>query len=58
MGKTLKCKDIGLTDCTWEAKADTVEEIIEMAREHAPAHDITEVTPELIEELKAAIKDE
>ncbi len=58
MGKSLKCKDVGLTDCSWEAKADTEEELIELAKAHAPVHDITEITPELIEQLKAAMKDE
>jgi predicted small metal-binding protein len=57
MGKSLKCKDIGLTDCTWEATADTEEELIELAKAHAPVHDITEITPELIDQLKAAMKD-
>jgi predicted small metal-binding protein len=46
-----------MTDCTWEATADTEEELIELAKEHAPVHDITEITPELIAELKAAMKD-
>jgi predicted small metal-binding protein len=58
MGKTLKCKDIGVTDCTWEGKAETEEELLEMAKAHAPVHDITEITPEMMEQLKAAITDE
>jgi predicted small metal-binding protein len=57
MGKSLKCKDIGLTDCTWEATADTEEELIELAKEHAPVHDIKEITPELLGQLKAAMTD-
>ena len=58
MGKSLKCKDVGLTDCTWEAKAETEEEILAMAREHAPVHGIEEIPPEMMEQLRAAIKDE
>jgi predicted small metal-binding protein len=58
MGKSLKCKDVGVTDCTWEGKAETEEELLEMAKAHAPVHDIKEITPEMMEQLRAAIKDE
>ena len=58
MGKSLKCKDIGVTDCTWEGKAETEEELIEMAKAHGPVHGINEISPEMMADLKAAIKDE
>ncbi len=58
MGKTLKCKDIGMTDCSWEGRAETEEELIKLAEEHAPEHGLTEIPPEMMEQLKAAIKDE
>jgi predicted small metal-binding protein len=58
MGKSLKCKDVGITDCTWEAKAETEEELIEMAKAHGPVHGITEISAEMMEQIKAAIKND
>jgi len=59
MGKTLNCKDLGDLECTWQGKAETEEELIELAKVHGrEAHAITEVSPELMEQIKAAIKDE
>ncbi len=59
MGKAVSCKNLGDIECTWEGKADTEEELIELAKEHGrDAHDITEFSPELMEQLKAAITDE
>lgn len=58
MGKSLKCKDVGMTDCNWEAKAETEEELLELAKAHAPEHGLTEIPPEMVEQLKAAIRDE
>ena len=59
MGKTLSCKELGSIECTWEGKAETEEELIQLAKEHGrDAHDITEVSPELMEQMKAAIKDD
>jgi predicted small metal-binding protein len=59
MGKAVSCKNLGDIECTWEGKADTEEELIELAKEHGrDAHDITEFSPELMEQLKAVITDE
>ena len=59
MGKSVSCKNLGDIECTWEGRADTEEELIELAKEHGrDAHDITEFSPELMEQLKAVIKDE
>jgi predicted small metal-binding protein len=59
MGKTVNCKDLGDLECTWQGRADTEEELIEMAKVHGrDAHGITEVSDELMSHLKAAIKDE
>ena len=59
MGKTLDCKDLGDIECTWQGKAETEEELIEVAKAHGrEAHGITEVSPELMEQIKTAIKDE
>ncbi len=59
MGKAVSCKNLGDIECTWEGRADTEEELIELAKAHGrDAHDITEFSPELMEQLKTAIKDE
>ncbi len=59
MGKAVSCKNLGDIECTWEGRADTEEELIELAKAHGrDAHDITEFSPELMVQLKAAIKDE
>ena len=58
MGKAVSCKDLGDIKCTWEGKADTEDELVELATKHGrDAHGITEFTPELMDGLKAAIKD-
>jgi predicted small metal-binding protein len=59
MGKTVSCKNLGSIECTWEGKADTEEELIELAKEHGrEVHDMTEFSPEFMGQLKAVIKDE
>lgn len=59
MGKTVSCKDLGSLECTWKGRADTEEELIEMAKVHGrDAHGLTEISEELMRELKAAIRDE
>ena len=59
MGKTVSCKNLGDLECTWEGRADTEEELIALAKEHGrDEHGITEFSPELMEQLKAVIKDE
>ena len=55
--KTLHCADAGF-DCKAVVQAETVEEILAQAAEHAKAvHGVT-VTPELAEQIKGLIKDE
>jgi predicted small metal-binding protein len=45
--------------CDWEARAETVEEIMAQAAEHAKKdHGMTDIPPDLIEKAKQAIKDE
>lgn len=34
--KTLACKDMGM-DCPWVGKAETADELVKMAKEHAMA---------------------
>jgi predicted small metal-binding protein len=58
MGKVLKCRDIGV-DCDFEAHGSDEAEILQKAAVHASAsHQNVQVTPELQDKIKAAIKDE
>ncbi len=58
MAKVLKCRDIGF-DCDAVCRAETEEEILQQAAEHAKtAHGLDNLTEEVIEKVKAAIQDE
>jgi len=58
MAKVLKCRDVGV-DCDFVARGATFEEILEKAREHARQdHGFRDIPPELVEKVKAAIRDE
>ncbi len=55
--KTLRCSDIGF-DCKAVVKANSEEEVLQIAAEHASAvHSVT-VTPEMAAQIKTLIKDE
>ncbi|MEZ0542140.1 DUF1059 domain-containing protein [Fibrella arboris] len=55
--KTLNCRDAGF-DCNAKIQADTEEEILAQAADHASSvHGVT-VTPELAEGLKSLIHEE
>jgi predicted small metal-binding protein len=55
--KTLKCADAGF-DCPGVIQANSDEEVLNQAAQHArEVHNVT-VTPELAEQLKTLIKDE
>ena len=52
-----RCKDVGM-DCPWEAEAESVDKLMELIVEHAKHdHGMTEIPPEMVEKVKAAIKD-
>ncbi|HXK58282.1 MAG TPA: DUF1059 domain-containing protein [Acidobacteriota bacterium] len=58
MSKIIKCRDVGV-DCDFTARGETVDEVIRQCREHArTAHGITDLPPELIDRVRAAIRDE
>ena len=58
MGKVLKCKDVGV-DCDFEAHGKDEGEILQKAAAHASeCHKGIELTPELQEKIKGAIKEE
>ena len=56
MAKLLKCRDLG-PDCDAEVGGETVDEILEQVGKHAQSVHGMEVTPELVEAVRNAIKD-
>ncbi len=57
MAKTLACRDVGI-DCDWHACAETEEEVLAQAAEHAREdHGITEFSDEMIAKTKEAVKE-
>ena len=55
--KTLNCRDAGF-DCNAQIKAETTEEVLAQAADHAStAHGVT-VTPEMAEGIKNLIHEE
>ncbi len=58
MGKHLACRDVGV-DCDFEAHGQDEAEILQKAAEHAKScHQGVQMTPELQDKIRAAIKDE
>ena len=57
MAKILRCRDVG-PDCDADVRGDTEDKILELAVAHAQADHGLEVTPELVEVVRSAIKDE
>ena len=58
MAKVLRCRDVGM-DCDFEARAETEEEILKKAAEHAGAvHNMEEIPDEVHAKVRAAIRDE
>ena len=57
MAKILRCRDV-VPDCDADVRVDTEDEILEQAGAHAQAGHGLEFTPELVEVVRSAIKDE
>ena len=55
--KTLHCSDAGF-ECEGVIRAETKEEVLAQASEHAQAVHNTPITPELADQLSTLIKDE
>jgi len=56
MTQQISCGDV-VPGCDWKAEAATEEELISKVVEHAAeAHGVDEVSPELAEKVKQAIK--
>ncbi len=56
MSKVMKCGDL-MPGCDFQAKGATVDEVLQQAAVHAKEVHGLDVTPELAEKVKAAIKD-
>jgi predicted small metal-binding protein len=58
MAKVLRCRDVGM-DCDFVARAETEEEILKKAAEHADeVHNLQEIPEEVLAKVRAAIRDE
>jgi predicted small metal-binding protein len=56
--KTINCRDAGF-DCEGKISGATEEEVLTQAAEHARAeHNLQEVSPALVAQLRKLIKDE
>ena len=58
MSKTYTCRDVGV-DCDWNTSGETKDEVMAKIQAHAAqVHPTIELTPELVEAVRGAIKDE
>ena len=58
MAKLIDCGRVNpASGCGHVIRADTEEEVLQLAAEHAREHGIREVTPELLAQVKANIQD-
>ena len=58
MAKVLRCSDVGF-DCDGVIRAETEEAVLKMAAEHAQlVHNLKELSDEVVEKVRAAIRDE
>jgi predicted small metal-binding protein len=59
MGKIVDCGKVDpSTGCSHVVRGETEEELMKNAAEHAREHGIVEVTPELMERVRASIQEE
>jgi predicted small metal-binding protein len=59
MGKIVDCAKVDpSTGCSHVVRGENEEELMKNAAEHAREHGIVEVTPELMERVRANIEDE
>ena len=57
MSRTYTCRDVGV-DSDWKTSADTDEGVMAAIQAHAAeVHPDVELTPELVDMVRAAIKD-
>jgi len=59
MAKVVDCAKVDpSTGCGHVVRGETEEELMRNAQEHAKEHGLVEVTPELMERVRANIRDE
>ncbi len=57
MAKTYTCRDVGV-DCDWKTSGKTEDEVMATIGQHAAqVHPTIELTPELLDAVRGAIKD-
>jgi len=54
--KLVRCRDHGF-DCDFEARAESEEEVLKQAGEHAHTVHGLEITPELVEQVRKSVHD-
>jgi predicted small metal-binding protein len=58
MPKVLRCNDV-VGNCDFVARGESEQDILKQAAEHArTVHQVSEVTPELADKVRSAIRDE
>ena len=58
MPKVMSCNDV-VGNCDFVARGESEQDILRQAAEHArTVHQVNEVTPELADKVKSAIRDE
>ena len=57
MSKVIRCRDVGF-DCNGVIRAETEDEAMRQAAEHARTVHGVEVTPEVAEQVRAVMHDE
>ena len=58
MTLVVNCRDVGF-DCDGIIKAENEEQLMKQVAEHAgDVHNVTEVAPELVEKVRAAVYEE
>ncbi|WP_247235340.1 DUF1059 domain-containing protein [Telluribacter sp. SYSU D00476] len=55
--KVLHCQDVGF-DCPGVIKAESEDQVLQMAAQHASQVHQVQVTPEMAEQIKTLIKEE
>jgi predicted small metal-binding protein len=56
--KVLRCRDVGF-DCDSVIRAETEEEILRQAAEHAKTvHNLSQISEQAVEKIRAVIRDE
>ena len=57
MSKAYACRDAGM-DCDWEESAQTEGELLRLIGKHlAEAHKMTDTSPDLLQQVRKAIKE-